>query len=119
MNGLIPLTNLLMMKKKQQIPNSSSSSASTSSSQVPFILTPTDSLSVLDSLTVDLYNALNGKSLVEKLNTDLRDQLKECHQKMKELAIFEENLKDQVSVNQLLCIECEQAIVERDQALVE
>ena len=79
MNGLIPLTNLLMMKKKQQIPNSSSSSASTSSSQVPFILTPTDSLSALESLTVELYNALNENSSAKKLNTDLRDQLKECH----------------------------------------
>ena len=118
-------TEVSLMAKLEEVPkeaaesSSSSASASTSSSQVPFIPTPTDSLSTLDSLIVDLYNALNGKSLAEKLNTDLRDQLKECHQKIKELTIFEEKLKDQVSVNQLLCIGCEQAIAEREQALAE
>ena len=44
------------------------------------------------------------------MNIDLRDQLSACHQKIKELTIFEENLKDQVIVNQLLCVEREKAI---------
>ena len=39
--------------------------------------------------------------------------------KIKELTIFEENLKDQVSVNQLLCVQCKQAIVESEKALAE
>ena len=51
------------------------------------------------------------------MNTDLRDQLSSCHQRIKELTIFEENLRDQVIVNQLLCIEREQAIAEREKAI--
>ena len=70
-------TNVGFMAKIEEIPKeateSSSSSASTSSSQVPVIPVTADSLSALDSLTVDLYNALNGKSKAEKLNLDLRD----------------------------------------------
>ena len=34
-----------------------------------------------------------------------------------ELTIFEENLRDQVIVNQLLCIEREQAIAKREKAI--
>ena len=74
-------------------------------------------MSALDSLTVDLYNALNGKFIAETSNTDLRDQLSACHKRIKELAIFEENLKDQVVVNQLLYVEREQAIAEREKAI--
>ena len=59
---------------------------------------------------MDLYNALNRKSSAEKLNVDFHDQLKIFHEKNKELTIFEENLKDQVSVNQMLCVERKQAI---------
>jgi len=51
------------------------------------------------------------------MNTDLRDQLSSCHQRIKELTIFEENLRDQVIVNQLLCIDHEQAIAEREKAI--
>ena len=39
--------------------------------------------------------------------------------KIRELTIFEEKLKDQVSMNQMLCVEGEQAIAEREQALPE
>jgi hypothetical protein len=53
------------------------------------------------------------------MNIDLRDQLSACHQKIKELTIFEENLKDQVVVNQLLCVEREQAIAEREKAIAD
>jgi len=63
-------TEIGVMAKLEEVPEeaaeSSSSSASTSTSQVPFTPTPTDSLSALDSLTVDLYNALHGKSSAEK-----------------------------------------------------
>ena len=41
----------------KDVPKSSTSSASTSSSKVPLTPTPTDILSALDSLTMDLYNA--------------------------------------------------------------
>ena len=51
------------------------------------------------------------------MNTDLRDQLSSHHQRIKELTIFEENLRDQVIVNQLLRIEREQAIAERQKAI--
>jgi hypothetical protein len=110
--GLMALNDevdLGLMAKIEDIPEevaeSSSSSASTSATQVPISSNAPDSLSALDSLTVDLYNALNGKTKAESMNTDLRDQLSSCHQRIKELTIFEENLRDQVIVNQLLCIE--------------
>ena len=97
---------------------SSTSSASTSSNQVSIIPVTFDS-SAFDSLTVDLYNALSLKTKAEKLNLDLPDQLCQCHMKIKELTIFEENLKYQVFVNQLLCVEREQVVVEREKALAE
>ena len=80
--------------------STSSVSTSNSTSQVPATSSVTfDSMSALNSLTVDLYNALHGKTEAEKLNLDLHDQLSKCHKKIKELTIFEENLRDQVSVN--------------------
>ena len=112
----------LMAKIKdipEEVAESSSSSASTSATQVPISSNSSDSLSALDSLTVDLYNALNGKTKAESENTDLRDQLSTCHQWIKELTIFEENMKDEVFVNQLLCVEREKAIAEREKALAE
>ena len=101
----------------EEVAESPSSSASTSATQVPIYSNAPDSLSALDSLTVDLYNALNGKTKAESMNTDLRDQLSSYHQRIKELTIFEGNLRDRVIVNQLLCIECEQAIAEREKAI--
>ena len=65
-------TEISMMAKLEEVPEdvpeTSTSSESTSASQVSTTPTPTpsDSQSVLDSLTVDLYNALNGKSYAEK-----------------------------------------------------
>ena len=90
--------DLGLMAKIEDIPEevaeSSSSSASTSATQVPISSSAPDSLSALDSLSVDLHNALNGKTKAESMNTDLRDQLSSCHQRIKELTIFEENLRD-------------------------
>src|SRR5581483_336043 len=71
------------------------------------------------ALTIDLHNALNGKSSAEKINLDLRTELKECHVKLKELAIYEASYKDQVHVNQILCLEREQAIAEKEKVLAE
>ena len=86
-------TEISLMAKLEEVPEdvheASTSSVSTSASQVSTTPTPSDSLSALDSLTVDLYNALNGKSSAEKLNVDLRDQLKVCHDKIRELTVFE------------------------------
>ena len=112
-------TEISLMAKLEEVPEDSTSSASVYVNQVHTTPTSSDNLSALDSLTVDLYNALNGISSAEKQNIDLRDKLKACHDKIRELTIFEENLKDQVSVNQMLCVEREQAISERDQALAE
>ena len=78
-------TEISLMAKLEEAPEDfpdlSTSSASTSANQVP-TPTPSDNLSALDSLTVDLYNALNGKSSAEMQNVDLRDQLKVCHDKI-------------------------------------
>ncbi|KAJ9561429.1 hypothetical protein OSB04_006589 [Centaurea solstitialis] len=60
-----------------------------------------------------------AQSSAEKVNFDLRTELKECHEKLKELVVFEANYKDQVHANQVLCIEREQAIAEREKALAE
>ncbi|KAJ9547260.1 hypothetical protein OSB04_019803 [Centaurea solstitialis] len=80
---------------------------------------PSDTMSAMDALTIDLHNALNGKSSAEKINLDLRTELKECHEKLKELAIYEASYKDQVHVNQILCLEREQAIAKKEKVLAE
>ena len=59
----------------EEVVEPSSSSASTSANQVLISTSPSDSLSALGSLTVDLYNALNGTANAENMNIDLRDQL--------------------------------------------
>ena len=92
--GLMALNDevdLGLMAKIEDIPEevaeSSSVSASTSATQVPINSNAPHSLSAIDSLTVDLYNALNGKTKAESMNTDLHDQLSSCHQRIKELTI--------------------------------
>ncbi|KAJ9557113.1 hypothetical protein OSB04_011727 [Centaurea solstitialis] len=96
-----------------------STSATDSSSQVPIPLIPLESLTQLDLVTLDLYKALNGKTSAEKMNIDLRGQLKECQEKLKHLTIVEENYKDQVSVNKTLCIERELALAAKEKALAQ
>src|SRR5581483_2619141 len=89
---------LALMAKIEEVPEESpakapeaSSSETDSSSQVPTTVVPLESLTQLDLLTLDLYKALNGKTSAEKMNIDLRDQLKDCHEKIKQLTIMEEN----------------------------
>ncbi|KAJ9541648.1 hypothetical protein OSB04_028154 [Centaurea solstitialis] len=96
-----------------------STSATDSPSQVPIPLVPLESLTQLDLVTLDLYKALNGKTSAEKMNIDLRDQLRECQEKIKQLTILEENYKDQVTVNKTLCIERETALAAKERALAE
>ncbi|KAJ9553319.1 hypothetical protein OSB04_017364 [Centaurea solstitialis] len=96
-----------------------STSATESPSQVPTPVIPLESLTQLDLVTLDLYKALNGKTSAVKMNIDLRDQLKECQEKIKQLTILEENYKDQVSINQTLCIEREKALAAKERALAE
>ncbi|KAJ9552804.1 hypothetical protein OSB04_016849 [Centaurea solstitialis] len=55
----------------------------------------------------------------EEVNFDLRTELKECHEKLKELSVYEASYKDQGHANQVLCIEREQAIAEKEKALTE
>ncbi|KAJ9539111.1 hypothetical protein OSB04_031844 [Centaurea solstitialis] len=96
-----------------------STSATDSPSQVSIPLVPLESLTQLDLVTLDLYKALNGKTSAEKMNIDLRDQLRECQEKIKQLTIMEENYKDQVTVNKTLCIEREVALAAKERALAE
>ncbi|KAJ9544864.1 hypothetical protein OSB04_024571 [Centaurea solstitialis] len=117
---------LALMAKIEEVPEEApakapeaSTSVTESSIQVPSTYVPLESLTQLDLMTIDLYKALNGKTSVEKINIDLRDQLKECHEKIKQLTILEENYKDQVSVNQTLCIEREKALAAKERALAE
>ncbi|KAJ9557391.1 hypothetical protein OSB04_012005 [Centaurea solstitialis] len=117
---------LTLMANIEEVPkeahakaHEASTSATESSSQVPSTYVPLESLTQLDLLTIDLYKALNGKTSVKKMNIDLRDQLKECHEKIKQLTILEETYKDQVSVNQTLCIEREKALAAKERALAE
>ncbi|KAJ9567467.1 LOW QUALITY PROTEIN: hypothetical protein OSB04_003433 [Centaurea solstitialis] len=96
-----------------------STSVTDSPSQVSIPLVPLESLTQLDLVTLDLYKALNGKTSAEKMNIDLRDQLRECQEKIKQLTIMEENYKDQVTVNKTLCIEREVALAAKERALAE
>ncbi|KAI3715090.1 hypothetical protein L6452_22057 [Arctium lappa] len=64
----------------------------------------------VDVLTIDLYNALNDKTQAENKNVHLTQELEKCHEKIKELNLLEEKLKDQVIINEIISIEREQAI---------
>ncbi|KAJ9548832.1 hypothetical protein OSB04_021375 [Centaurea solstitialis] len=124
--AIIEEPTLALMAKIEEVPEEAptqapeaSTSATESTSQVPTPVVPLESITQLDLLTLDLYKALNGKTSAQKMNIDLRDQLKECHEKLKHLTILEENYKDQVSVNQTLYIERERALAAKERALAE
>ncbi|KAJ9544166.1 hypothetical protein OSB04_023873 [Centaurea solstitialis] len=117
---------LALMAKIEEVPEEvpiqapkASTSATESTSQVPTPVVPLESLTQLDLVTLDLYKALNGKTSAKKMNIDLRDQLRECQEKIKQLTILEESYKDQVTVNQTLCIEREKALAAKERALAE
>ncbi|KAJ9535942.1 hypothetical protein OSB04_un000896 [Centaurea solstitialis] len=132
--AIIEEPTLALMAKIQEVPEEvptqapeasssttpeASTSATDSPSQVPIPLVPLESLTQLDLVTLDLYKALNDKTSAEKMNIDLRDQLRECQEKIKQLTILEENYKDQVTVNKTLCIERETALAAKERALAE
>ncbi|KAJ9544417.1 hypothetical protein OSB04_024124 [Centaurea solstitialis] len=124
--AIIEEPTLALMAKIEEVPEEvptqapeASTSATESTSQVPIPVVPLESLTQLDLVTLDLYKALNGKTSAEKMNIDLRDQLRECQEKIKQLTILEESYKDQVTVNQTLCIEREKALAAKERALAE
>ncbi|KAJ9561789.1 hypothetical protein OSB04_006949 [Centaurea solstitialis] len=123
---IIEEPTLALMAKIEEVPEEvptqapkASTSATESASQVPTPVVHLESLTQLDLVTLDLYKALNGKTSAEKMNIDLRDQLRECQEKIKQLTILEESYKDQVTVNQTLCIEREKALAAKERALAE
>ncbi|KAI3706999.1 hypothetical protein L6452_25143 [Arctium lappa] len=103
-----------MAEIKEEVEEPAETSMRYISSQVSIYTNPSlpesERSRVVDVLTIDLYNALNGKTLAESKNNDLTEQLEKCHEKIKELTLLEENLKDQVVVNKIISIEREQAI---------
>ncbi|KAJ9546418.1 hypothetical protein OSB04_018961 [Centaurea solstitialis] len=124
--AIIEEPTLALMAKIEEVPEEAptqapeaSTSATESASQVPTPVVPLESLTQLDLVTLDLYKALNGKISAEKMNIDLRDQLRECQEKIKQLTILEESYKDQVTVNQILCIDREKALAAKERALAE
>ncbi|KAJ9561383.1 LOW QUALITY PROTEIN: hypothetical protein OSB04_006543 [Centaurea solstitialis] len=109
--------NLALMAKIEEVSKEvpekapeTSSSTIESSSQVPSTYIPLKSLTQLDLLTLDLYNALNGKTTAEKMNIDLRYQLKDSYHSRRKL---------ERSINQALCIEREKAIAAKEKTLAE
>ncbi|KAJ9542032.1 hypothetical protein OSB04_028538 [Centaurea solstitialis] len=114
-------TEPALMAQLEDISEEEVTATSASIFDLPQVSTPSPSnaMTTMDALTIDLYNALNGKSFAEKVNFDFRTELKECHEKLKELAVFETSYKDQVHANQVLCIEREQAITDKEKALAE
>ncbi|KAJ9541659.1 hypothetical protein OSB04_028165 [Centaurea solstitialis] len=114
-------TEPALMVQLEDIPKEEVTATSASTSDLPQVSTPSpsDAMTVMDALTIDMFNALNGKSSAKKVNFDLRTELKECHEKLKELAVFEASYKDQVHANQVLCIDREQAIAEKEKVLAE
>ncbi|KAJ9552545.1 hypothetical protein OSB04_016590 [Centaurea solstitialis] len=124
--AIIEEPTLALMARIEEVPEEvptqapeASNSTTDSASHVPIPLVPLESLTQLDLVTLDLYKALNGKTSAEKMNIDLRDQLRECQEKIKQLTILEENYKDQVTVNKTLCIERETALAAKERALAE
>ncbi|KAJ9539154.1 hypothetical protein OSB04_031887 [Centaurea solstitialis] len=92
--AIIEEPTLALMAKIEEVPEEvptqapeASTSATESTSQVPVSVVPLESLTQLDLVTFDLYKALN------------------------------ESYKDQVTVNQTLCIEREKALAAKERAL--
>ncbi|KAJ9566452.1 hypothetical protein OSB04_002418 [Centaurea solstitialis] len=110
-----------LMAQHEDILEEEVTATSVSTSDLPQVSTPSpsDAMTAMDDLTIDLFNALNGKSSAEKVNFDLRTELKECHERLKELVVYETSYKDQVHANKVLCIEREQAIADKERALAE
>ncbi|KAI3770894.1 hypothetical protein L6452_02042 [Arctium lappa] len=109
------VANLCLMDEiKEEVEEPTETSMSYISSQVSISTNPSlpeeERSRVIDVLTIDLYNALNDKALAENKNIDLTEQLEKCHEKIRELTLLEESLKDQVIVNEIISIEREQAI---------
>ncbi|KAI3685806.1 hypothetical protein L6452_35064 [Arctium lappa] len=104
----------LMAEIKEEVEESPETSMIYISSQVSISTNPSifeaERSRAVDVLTIDLYNAPNGKTLAENKNIDLTEQLEKCHEKIRELTLLEEILKDQVIVNEIINIEREQAI---------
>ena len=106
-----------MAKLEDEEENSDIPSTSTSATKVsPSFFTnisnidEADSLQKIDLLTKSVYEAMNGKTVVENQNIDLAEQLKNCHLQIERLSKIEEDFKDQVHLNQLVKIERAEAI---------
>ncbi|KAJ9566440.1 hypothetical protein OSB04_002406 [Centaurea solstitialis] len=61
---------------EEEVPKTTSSASALQTVQVS-TPSPSDTMTAMDDLSIDLYNALNGKSSAEKVNLDLRTELKE------------------------------------------
>ncbi|KAI3729555.1 hypothetical protein L6452_18216 [Arctium lappa] len=104
----------LMAEIKEEVEEASEPSMSYISSHVSISTNPSlpeaERSRAVDVLTIDLYNALNDKTQAENKNVHLTQELEKCHEKIRELTILEEKLKDQVIINEIISIEREQAI---------
>ncbi|KAI3692485.1 hypothetical protein L6452_32301 [Arctium lappa] len=89
----------LMAEIKEEVEELSEPSMSYISSRVSISTNPSlpeaERSRVVDVLTIDLYNALNDKTQAENKNVHLTQVLEKCHQKIRELTLLEEKLKDQ------------------------
>ncbi|KAJ9544821.1 hypothetical protein OSB04_024528 [Centaurea solstitialis] len=90
--GRDPRLRLLLGNTPTQAPEASTS-VTESPSQVPTPVVSLESLTQLDLVTLDLYKSLNGKTSAEKMNIDLRDQLKECQEKINNLPFWKKTIK--------------------------
>ncbi|KAI3665997.1 hypothetical protein L6452_44635 [Arctium lappa] len=103
-----------MAEIKEEVEEPSEPSMSYISSQVSISTNPSlpeaERSRAVDVLTIDLYNALNDKTQAENKNVHLTQELERCHEKISELNLLEEKLKDQVIINEIISIEREQAI---------
>ncbi|KAJ9545017.1 hypothetical protein OSB04_024724 [Centaurea solstitialis] len=95
-------TEPALMAQLEDISEEEVTATSASTSDLPQVYTPSpsDAMTTMDSLTIDLFNALNGKSCTEKVNFDLRTELKECHEKLNELAVYESSYKDKADASE-------------------
>ncbi|KAI3684855.1 hypothetical protein L6452_34082 [Arctium lappa] len=100
----------LMAEIKEEVEEPSEPSMSYISSQVSISTNPSlpeaERSRVVDVLTIDLYNALNDKTQAENKNVHLTQELERCHEKISELNLLEEKLKDQVIINEIISIQC-------------
>ncbi|KAI3746513.1 hypothetical protein L6452_08947 [Arctium lappa] len=123
-SGEEEVANLCLMAEiKEEVEEASETSMSYISSQVSISTNPSlpeaERSRAVDVLTIDLYNALNDKTQAENKNVHLTQELDKCHEKIRELTLLEEKLKDQATKKAKLKVPSKPSVNQSSRSVIE